>query len=169
MNFQRADLKIAIYAGIYILICWIFYALLGFISFEHPQDSYHARDAGAAITLPVIVSLCIFGQHIVLRRNSYQIAKLMSYRRRKTPAELSSQIKSIVEHHIKKRMVWLAILAMIIVAVYFMHVSVEIDPSFRFNPIIDFDLKRSPISVLFDQIEHFSEISDRNAETTFFF
>jgi hypothetical protein len=49
------------------------------------------------------------------------------------------------------------------------HVPVEIDRPFRFNPITDFGLARSPISVLSDRCYHFSEMSDRNAETTFFF
>ena len=32
-----------------------------------------------------------------------------------------------------------------------LHVSAELDHPFRFNPIADFGLKRSPISVLSDQ------------------
>jgi hypothetical protein len=89
------------------------------MSFDFPRDSIEARDAGAAVVLPILTTLCFVGQGFLVRVFTQNMSVLIAHRRGRTLEQVSIYLKHIILTNVKRALPFIFGIMLFVVAVYF--------------------------------------------------
>lgn len=102
----------------YLFLAWSLNWYMGFISFSHPRDSLSARNAGAALMMPLMTAVAWWGCRACLLNGSTNLSKVIEHRRRKTANHVSSLLAVTLDAALRRAMPSVVLLAACIGTVY---------------------------------------------------
>jgi hypothetical protein len=92
----------ALYALVYLLGAWVVNYFFGFISLEYSRQSILARDAGAAVVLPLLTALLWWGKLVSTSFTIKALSYVASHRRRRNTTKLAKTFELIIDTNLKK-------------------------------------------------------------------
>ncbi|TRY30377.1 hypothetical protein [Aliiglaciecola sp. M165] len=102
----------------YVLTLWLFNYSLGFISIEQDRTSVLARDAGAAVVLPLLTALLWWSRNVCIVSCANSLGYIASHRRTRKQSKLVHHFEKIIINRLSKLNAVIAVLAAMIATLY---------------------------------------------------